>query len=110
MASSSQLVKPPNAKLPLVDLKTGAPSISSGALSLLQGYADALNGTDGIVAPGVKQVTLGTRTNISSGVGSPQGVVLGNPGDLYTDVAGGAGATLYVKETGMGTNTGWQGK
>lgn len=111
MASkSSLLVNPPNAKLPLVDPATGAPAVSSGGLSFLQGITDALNGTQGIVAPNVSQVTLGTGTKISSGTGSPNGVVLGRPGDLYLNLAGGAVNTLWVKESGSNTNTGWVAK
>jgi hypothetical protein len=102
------LVKTPNAQLPLVDLKSGAPSLSGGGMSLLQSYANALNGR--VVLPGVHQVTLGTMTNVSSGAGSPEGVVPGSPGDFYTNTTGGAGTTLYVKETGVGTTTGWVAK
>jgi hypothetical protein len=105
-----QLVKSPNAQLPLVDLKSGAPSLSGGGMSLLQNYADALNGTSGIAAPGVNQVKFGTGTHISSGSGSPEGVVPGSPGDFYTNTTGGEGQTLWVKETGVGTATGWQNK
>jgi hypothetical protein len=104
------LVKTPDAKLPLVDLNTGAPALSSGGLNLLQGYSNAINGTSGVAAPNVNQVTFGTGTKISSGAGSPEGVVAGSPGDFYTNTTGGAGTTLYVKETGAGTNTGWQAK
>ena len=39
-----------------------------------------------------------------AGAGSPQGVVIGSIGDLYTDNTGGA---LYIKATGSATNTGW---
>lgn len=42
-----------------------------------------------------------------SGVGTPNGFVVGDIGDLYTNTAGGVGNTLWVKETGSGTNTGW---
>jgi len=42
-----------------------------------------------------------------SGVGSPNGFVVGTPGDFYTDTAGGIGATLWIKETGIATNVGW---
>lgn len=45
-----------------------------------------------------------------SGTGSPEGVTIGNVGDLYINKSGGAGTTLYVKETGNGTNTGWVAK
>lgn len=45
-----------------------------------------------------------------AGTGVPNGLVFGDVGDLYVDKAGGAGTTLYVKESGAGTDTGWVGK
>ena len=59
----------------------------------------ALTGT-----PTVNGVALRT------GTGSPNSAVTGNIGDLYLNTSGGAGTTLYVKESGAGTNTGWVGK
>lgn len=47
---------------------------------------------------------------VLKGVGDPNGAVTGSPGDLYTSTAGGAGTTLYVKESGVATNTGWVAK
>jgi len=47
---------------------------------------------------------------IYSGTGSPNGAVVGNLGDLYLNIAGGAATTLWVKESGVNTNTGWVGK
>ena len=44
------------------------------------------------------------------GVGSPNGAIVGSPGDVYLNTSGGAGTTLYVKESGAATNTGWVGK
>ena len=44
-----------------------------------------------------------------SGTGSPEGVVTAPVGSLYTRTDGGAGTTLYVKESGAG-NTGWIAK
>lgn len=44
-----------------------------------------------------------------SGAGSPEGVVSGGVGSMYTRTDGGAGSTLYVKEAGSGT-TGWVAK
>src|SRR5512135_381862 len=38
-----------------------------------------------------------------SGVGDPNGVVFGNPGDLYEDETG----ALWVKDSGAGTSVGW---
>jgi hypothetical protein len=43
------------------------------------------------------------------GVGSPEGVVVATPGSIYANTAGGAGATLWVKESGVG-DTGWIAK
>lgn len=45
----------------------------------------------------------------TSGRGTPNGVVAAPVGSLYTDIAGGAGTTLYVKESGT-SNTGWVAK
>jgi hypothetical protein len=44
------------------------------------------------------------------GAGVPNGNVIGKIGDLYINTNGGAGTTLWVKESGSGTNTGWVGK
>jgi hypothetical protein len=43
------------------------------------------------------------------GTGSPEGAVSAAVGSLYTRTDGGAGTTLYVKQTGSG-NTGWAAK
>lgn len=80
-------------------------------IRFLTNLVEAFNGTSGVVAAGVNQVTLGNTVNFSSGTGSPNGVVPGNLGDQYTNLAGGAGTTLYVKESGAaGSNTGWAAK
>ncbi len=44
------------------------------------------------------------------GSGTPEGSVTASPGSLYLNTAGGAGTTLYVKQSGSATNTGWVGK
>ncbi|WP_342417183.1 pyocin knob domain-containing protein [Paenibacillus sp. FSL R10-2782] len=41
------------------------------------------------------------------GVGSPEGVITAPVGALYRNRVGGAGSTLYIKESGSG-NTGWR--
>lgn len=50
-----------------------------------------------------------TDCAIYAGAGNPNGVVTANPGSLYLNNAGGSGATLYVKESGV-ANTGWVAK
>ena len=47
---------------------------------------------------------------ISIGIGSPNSVVPGSPGDLYFSSSGGTGTTLWVKETGINTDIGWNSK
>jgi len=47
---------------------------------------------------------------IFSGAGGPNGAVTASPGAIYLNTSGGAGTTLYVKESGVNTNTGWVGK
>lgn len=44
------------------------------------------------------------------GSGSPEGVIAAPLGSLFRNLSGGAGTTLYVKETGAATNTGWAAK
>ena len=52
----------------------------------------------------------GTGTSIwTSGANTPEGSVTAPVGSLYTRTNGGAGTTLYVKESGSG-NTGWVAK
>jgi hypothetical protein len=74
----------------------------------------ATMGTDVIQAWGPTNV--GLRENLLDGnikfnisTGSPEGVVTAAVGSLYLRSNGGAGTTLYIKESGTG-NTGWVAK
>lgn len=44
------------------------------------------------------------------GNGSPNSAVTANPGAIYLNISGGTSVTLWVKETGTNTNTGWVAK
>lgn len=44
------------------------------------------------------------------GIGSPNGKITAGIGALYINLTGGASTTLYVKESGAGTDTGWVAK
>lgn len=46
---------------------------------------------------------------ITTGTGSPEGVVTAPTGSLYLNLSGGTSTTLYVKTSGVG-NTGWTAK
>ena len=54
--------------------------------------------------------TAAPTAQILSSTGSPNGAIIASPGSLYLNTSGGAGTTLYIKESGVGTNTGWVGK
>jgi hypothetical protein len=58
------------------------------------------------------KLILGSLTGIviTSGAGSPEGALAAPVGSIYTDIAGSTGTTLYIKETGTTTNTGWAAK
>ncbi len=60
--------------------------------------------------PGTLPTALGAGTLWSSGTGDPNGAVTGSVGDLWSRTDGGANTTLYVKESGAATNTGWVAK
>jgi hypothetical protein len=49
----------------------------------------------------------GTPAKWSAGAGVPNGAVIGSPGDIYSNTTGGTGTTLWTKESGVATNTGW---
>jgi hypothetical protein len=50
------------------------------------------------------------RAMIFMGTGTPVGQIVASPGALYLRRDGGAVTSLYVKESGLGTNTGWVAK
>lgn len=55
-------------------------------------------------------VSLYGFAEIYTGIGSPEGVVVAALGSLYTNKTGGAGQTLWVKESGGATFNGWTAK
>lgn len=67
-----------------------------------------LAGTIGLVAQTAfyQRIALGTCM-LQTGAGTPEGAVVGSPCDLFLRTDGAAGTTLYVKQTGAATNTGW---
>lgn len=47
---------------------------------------------------------------IHSGTGTPEGVVIGNVGDLFLRTDGSTSTTLYVKTSTRNSKTGWTAK
>lgn len=101
---------------------TAAPdsSISSGGTNLMQvASAHFYNSTDatwdlGLVNKRWRQV-YAQQVNLTGGIvwltgaGSPEALITAPVGSLYSRSDGGAGTTLYVKQSGTG-NTGWVAK
>jgi len=54
-------------------------------------------------------VVIGGTAAILSGTGTPEAVVVAPGGSMFLRTDGGAGTTLYIKESGVG-NTGWVAK
>lgn len=79
----------------------------------VQGVSGSWVGNGGYVAPRVEVASSGrTILNgipIITGTGTPEGSVTAPVGSLFLRTNGGAGTTLYVKESGTG-NTGWVAK
>jgi hypothetical protein len=65
-------------------------------------------GSDLWVFPAQPDLSLGALW--SSGIVLPNNNVLGKVGDLYSYRGGGPGTTLWVKESGNNTDTGWAPK
>jgi hypothetical protein len=59
--------------------------------------------------PSITTIIVNGAT-VRSGNGSPETVVTGSVGDIFLRKDGGAVTTLYVKESGAATNTGWIAK
>jgi hypothetical protein len=60
-----------------------------------------------ISSPSNAKRAQASRAEYFEGYGSPSGVVTANMGAIYLNLNGGASTSLYVKETGFNTNTGW---
>lgn len=68
-------------------------------------------GADGAIGPqGPPGPNTAATDLLFTGTGSPETIVTAGIGALFLRTDGGAGTTLYVKESGVGTNTGWIGK
>jgi len=68
--------------------------------------------TVGKIAVDTNSALFYTMTNVyweSGAFGNPNGNITASPGSMYTSTVGGAGNTLWVKESGTG-NTGWVNK
>lgn len=65
--------------------------------------------SNGIAFPANNGLNFGSSVLWRTGAGTPEGAIAAAVGSLYTNTTGGAGTTLYVKESGVGS-TGWVAK
>lgn len=73
--------------------------VETSVIAEVTGFGNAPDHETGVI----------NKEMISTGTGSPEGVVTASVGCLYLRTDGGAGTTLYIKESGT-SNTGWIGK
>ena len=59
---------------------------------------------------GIEMNSVDSKVRWSSAAGTPEGAVIADIGSMFTRTDGGAGTTLYVKESGNGISTGWIAK
>lgn len=88
--------------------------IDSGAV-LTSGFIDGLDCRDNAngpvsIAGTFDGTVVGTNPGWTVAAGSPEGVVAAPLGTQYRRTDGGPGTTLYVKESGAATSTGWAAK
>lgn len=88
------------------------PFVISAAGRVGIGVAADASAATNLDSGGIKlnNAALTLNATINVGSGSPEGVVTANPGSLYLNLSGGANTSLFVKESGTATNTGWVGK
>ena len=84
----------------------------NGAITTGESAPITTGGDNGYIATGGGGYvdTTGGSSVMLGGHGSPEFVVAAQVGSLYTDQDGGAGAVLYVKESGGNSSFGWVAK
>ena len=87
--------------------KTGQTSAAGIVKHLIAGSPYA---TGGAIYDYTPDIELSGGAGILTGFGSPAGTVTANVGAIYLRLDGGTSTTLYVKESGSGTTSGWVSK
>jgi hypothetical protein len=88
---------------PINGAQVSRKTTSEGQGQLLRG-SRAGSETAVYATPAAAAAAVPTGSLRSSDAGSPEGVLIGSPGDIYSDKTAGQ---FYVKRTGVATNTGW---
>jgi hypothetical protein len=93
----------------LLPPQAGYPGGFSAAATLYGDSRYPSQFASGLIAPWLQLGGAG-GPKILIGETPPQGNVAGSVGDIYVCTRGGAGGTLFVKESGANTRTGWVAK
>lgn len=114
LAESPPTVLPPSVKQIGILLGVMTVEGGNGVVSTRSAFTSEFNSAAITSHTDLADIGLNSHAQIDAqitltGTGSPEGVVTASTGRLYTDSTGGAGATLYVKESGSGP-TGWVAK
>lgn len=88
---------------------TNAPKVAAAGTDTNVDLLLAGKGTGRPAAAALKLTGGSGTATVSAGTGSPEGAVTATMGSLYLNTSGGAGTSMYVKESGAG-NTGWVAK
>lgn len=93
------------------DLRIGVASTSSPAIVFSTDSSAGWTGNERVRIRNDGRLAFGGSTGpqLVVGSGDPESVITAPIGSLYLRTDGGAGTTLYVKQSGTG-NTGWAGK
>lgn len=83
------------------------PASNTGIMTFTSATGTLVNGI-GFSFSAAVQIQAGG--SVRSGSATPNSAVVGNVGDIYLCTTGGSATTLWVKESGAATNTGWVGK
>jgi hypothetical protein len=84
-------------------------NVNDGTAVSLSDAKLTVDRTGDVTVIGSIKIGGSTGPTWTAGSGSPEGAVTAPVGSFYSRTAGGAGTTLYVKESGTG-NTGWAAK
>lgn len=76
---------------------SGSETLSMSRLACYTASSDRANGKN-------------VAGRVMKGIGDPSSVIYGSVGDLFLRTDGGTGTTLYVKESGSNTTSGWVAK
>lgn len=106
-----------DAPISLAELYISQADIEEDLTVIPRTFVGLLDTPNSLTGAGGKLLSVGedeTGVQVTSkllwGTGDPEGVVAASVGTIFIREDGGVGSTMYVKESGDGTTTGWAAK